>query len=60
MEVAGKRIALARGGPGSEREVSLATAKGVAEALASLGAEVVELDVSGAGFRGAGGSGRRF
>jgi len=50
MEIAGKRIALAKGGPGSEREVSLATAKGVAEALASLGAEVVELDVSGPDF----------
>src|SRR6187402_1800446 len=50
MEVAGKRIALARGGPGSERDISLATAKGVAEALASLGANVVELDVSGPDF----------
>jgi D-alanine-D-alanine ligase len=33
------------GGPGSEREVSLATARGVAKALRSLGAEVVEVDV---------------
>jgi D-alanine-D-alanine ligase len=50
MEISGKRIALAKGGPGSERQVSLATAKGVAEALASLGAEVVELDVTGSDF----------
>lgn len=50
MEVAGKRIALAKGGPGSERQVSLATAKGVAEALQSLGAEVVELDITGEEF----------
>lgn len=50
MEILGKRIALAKGGPGSERQVSLATAKGVAEALASLGAEVVELDVTGSDF----------
>lgn len=50
MELAGKRIALAKGGPGSEREVSLATAKGVAEALASLGMEVVELDIGGPDF----------
>ena len=50
MEVAGKRIALAKGGPGSERQVSLATAKGVAEALQSLGAEVIELDITDANF----------
>ena len=50
MELAGKRIALALGGPGSERLVSLATGKGVAEALASLGAEVIELDISDANF----------
>ena len=50
MELAGKRIALALGGPGSERDISLATGKGVAEALASLGAEVVSLDVRDANF----------
>src|SRR5687768_1492583 len=38
------------GGPGSEREVSMATGKGVAKALRSLGAEVSEVDVKGADF----------
>src|SRR5436190_14114902 len=33
------------GGPGSERDVSLATGRGVAKALRSLGAEVAEIDV---------------
>jgi D-alanine-D-alanine ligase len=33
------------GGPGTEREVSLATGRGVSKALRSLGAEVVEVDV---------------
>jgi len=33
------------GGPGSERDVSLATGRGVAKALRSLGAEVVDVDV---------------
>ncbi len=50
MELAGKRIALALGGPGSERDVSLATGKGVAEALTSLGAEVISLDIKDANF----------
>src|ERR1051325_4770397 len=40
-----KKIAVLMGGPGSERDVSLATARGVAKALRSLGAEVVEIDV---------------
>ena len=40
-----KKIAVLMGGPGSEREVSLATGRGVAKALRSLGAEVVEIDV---------------
>jgi len=38
------------GGPGSEREVSLATARGVSKALRSLGAEVVEVDVHDENF----------
>jgi D-alanine-D-alanine ligase len=50
MDLTGKRVVLAKGGPGSERKVSLETAKGVAEALRSLNAEVVELDVSGPDF----------
>src|SRR5438093_424029 len=40
-----KTIAVLMGGPGSEREVSLATGRGVSKALRSLGAEVVEIDV---------------
>jgi len=40
-----KKIAVLMGGPGSEREVSLATGRGVSKALRSLGAEVVDIDV---------------
>src|SRR5437764_15057024 len=40
-----RKIAVLMGGPGSEREVSLATARGVAKALRSRGAEVFEIDV---------------
>lgn len=50
MLLTGSRIALLKGGPGSERTVSLETAKGVSEALRSLGAEVVEIDVKGPDF----------
>lgn len=46
-----KKIAVLMGGPGSEREVSLATAQGVAKALRSLGAEVVEIDVRDENFQ---------
>lgn len=46
----GRKIAVLKGGPGSEREVSLATAAGVASALRSLDAEVTEIDVTGADF----------
>ena len=45
-----KRVAVLMGGPGSERDVSMATGKGVAKALRSLGAEVSEVDVKGADF----------
>src|SRR5438105_6456353 len=38
------------GGPGSERDVSIATGRGVAEALHSLGAEITEVDVKGPDF----------
>jgi D-alanine-D-alanine ligase len=41
-----KRIAVLMGGPGSERDVSLATARGVSKALRALGAEVVDVDVT--------------
>ena len=40
-----KKIAVLMGGPGSERDVSLATGRGVAKALRSLGMEVGEVDV---------------
>src|SRR3954470_1628175 len=45
-----KNIAVLMGGPGSERAVSMATGKGVAKALRSLGVEVTEIDVKGADF----------
>jgi D-alanine-D-alanine ligase len=44
--IQGKKIAVLKGGPGSEREVSLKTAEGVAAALKQLGAEVVEVDIT--------------
>ncbi len=46
----GKLIAVLKGGPGSERDVSLNSAKSVVEALKSLGANVVEIDVTGPDF----------
>ena len=46
-----KKIAVLMGGPGSERDVSMATGKGVAKALRSLGADVIEVDVKGADFQ---------
>ena len=45
-----KKIAVLKGGPGSERDVSLATARGVAKALRSRGAEVFEVDVRDESF----------
>src|ERR1700692_345646 len=39
------KIAVLMGGPGSERDVSLATGRGVSKALRSLGAEVMDVDV---------------
>src|SRR5438477_12459401 len=46
-----KKSAVLMGGPGSEREVSLATGRGVAKALRSLGAEVIEIDVRNEDFQ---------
>lgn len=46
----GKHIAVLKGGPGSERDVSLATGAGVEKALRSLGAEVTGVDVRGSEF----------
>jgi D-alanine-D-alanine ligase len=45
------KIAVLMGGPGSEREVSLATGRGVGKALRSLGTEVVEIDVRDENFQ---------
>jgi D-alanine-D-alanine ligase len=45
-----KRIAVLMGGPGSERDVSLATGRGVSKALRSLGAKVVDVDVHDENF----------
>jgi len=50
QKVRGKTIAVLMGGPGSERPVSLASGAGVAVALRSLGAEVIEIDVHGPEF----------
>jgi D-alanine-D-alanine ligase len=40
-----KKIAVLMGGPGSERDVSLATGRGVSKALRSLGVDVADVDV---------------
>lgn len=50
IDLTQRKIAVLMGGPGSERDVSMATGKGVAQALRSLGAEVTEVDVKGADF----------
>ena len=46
-----KKIAVLMGGPGSEREVSLATGRGVAKALRASGAQVVDIDVRDENFQ---------
>ena len=50
IELTNKKIAVLKGGPGSERDVSLATGTGVGKALRSLGAIVTEVDVEDADF----------
>jgi D-alanine-D-alanine ligase len=50
MSALPKKIAVLMGGPGSERDVSLATGRGVVKALRSLGCAVTEVDVRGADF----------
>lgn len=50
IDLKNRKIAVLMGGPGSERDVSMATGKGVAKALRSLGAGVDEIDVKGADF----------
>src|SRR3989449_9215668 len=51
MRTLPRKIAVLMGGPGSERDVSLATGRGVSKALRSLGAEVVDVDVRGENFQ---------
>ncbi|MBA3962953.1 MAG: D-alanine--D-alanine ligase [Chthoniobacterales bacterium] len=51
MDFREKKIAVLKGGPGSERDVSLATGAGVAKALRSLGADVAEVDVRDDSFK---------
>ncbi len=50
MSIAGKKIAIIKGGPGSEREISLASAKSVREGLLACGAQVIDIDVTGPEF----------
>jgi D-alanine-D-alanine ligase len=50
LDLTNKNIALLKGGPGSERLVSLKTAESVAAALRSKGATVTEVDVTGPEF----------
>ena len=45
-----KRIAVLKGGPGSEREISHASAAGVVGALKKLGAEVIVIDIQDLAF----------
>jgi D-alanine-D-alanine ligase len=45
-----KKIAVLMGGPSAERDVSLATGRGISKALRSLGVEVVEVDVRDENF----------
>jgi D-alanine-D-alanine ligase len=51
MKDVAKKIAVLMGGPGSERDVSLATGRGVAKALRSTGAQVVDVDVRDGNFK---------
>lgn len=53
-------IAVLMGGPGSEREVSLASGRAVAKALAGAGCRVVEVDVKDAAFELPAGTGLAF
>jgi len=45
-----KKVAVLMGGPGSERDVSLATGRGVSKALRSRGIDVVDVDVRDENF----------
>ena len=46
----GRKIAIVGGGPGSEREISLASARSVREALEPSGATLCDIDVRGEDF----------
>ena len=50
LDLTDKKIAVLMGGPGSERKVSLKSGEGVVEALRSLGAHVIPVDVTGTDF----------
>jgi D-alanine-D-alanine ligase len=50
MNLKNRKIAVLKGGPGSERPVSLKSAESVIEALRSLGAEVCDVDVTDTSF----------
>lgn len=50
LDLSHKRIAVLFGGPGSERKVSVKTAESVIQALESLGAEALPVDVTGPDF----------
>jgi D-alanine-D-alanine ligase len=50
MKKGGQKIAVLMGGPGSERNVSLATGRGVSKALRSAGNEVIDVDVRNEDF----------
>ena len=45
-----KKIAVLMGGPGSERDVSLATGRGVSKALRSLGVVIIDVDIRDENF----------
>src|SRR5471032_886692 len=50
IDLTHKKIAVLMGGPGSERRVSLASGAGISRALREKGADVTEVDVTGADF----------
>lgn len=50
MNLKNAKIAVLKGGPGSERQVSLKSAESVTEALQSLGANVIEVDITSRDF----------
>jgi D-alanine-D-alanine ligase len=50
VNISKRKIAVLMGGPGSERDVSLATGKGVSKALRALGANVTDVDVRDENF----------